>query len=246
MNYSPTTALIINKLKRPKNVSSLTEQLSEGLPEYYLEIGEFKHIKATGDNKLINLRPIQSNSLDHLTSFLENRPGRKQQKTVLTFKSFIPHTILQVSQKENNKGAIWIHRSQEKTLYFHKTLGIPDGKILLPTLLFVYEQGLRVFAIKDETSFTPESPLYKAPFHNLTVESVCMGTAKYNLKTNYWEDWITAVENAFFLSKFTHFNDTNVIDGNLNTTLTHCITQKKPFPLEKLVQTSITLNDLKL
>lgn len=247
--YMPTQAIIIHQLEK-------IDSEIEGDRPYnaqcgYMEIGNFKKNENTGQFELKNVRPMKRKSLMGLKEFLneESKKNSSIKTENLRFKNFIDKHILYTHQDQEKLSAVWIKPSSDMELYFQKALNIPDGIVHgLPALLFLLkDKTLSIFAVKNLDEFDFNANLYKAPFHNVNGNAtICMGSAKISYNNLfYWEDLIKRTEEAFFSSKFTHFNDPEVIKGNLNLILKDCIENKKPFPISKLVATKTTLESLK-
>lgn len=115
----------------------------------------------------------------------------------IRFKNPINPKILSYNSYGGNFIVTWYFRSKRKKLFF--TEKDKDGIYAIPNLIFkIVNSRLYVVAIDKEN-------LYYAPFYNTSGDSVCMGTASFDLKNyGYVEDLIENVEHLFFNSKFSH------------------------------------------
>ena len=232
--YYPEVALVVFKLRNGKGLN---------LPSVYLESYEFHRDNQSGAYELGNGQPLTKKTLEELARFLRKR--KTKERKVFTFESKrIPSHILYAGQVNSCRRVCWYLRKPKRTLYFADELNLPNGEVELPNLVFSYDNtGLSVYAYRDP-ELQGNTPLYHAPFHNTSDGTVCMGTAKIQVRSHYWEDLVQAAEKAFFQSEFTHMNGENPIKGNLNLVYDRCIRQQQPFPQDVLLPMSKTLNDI--
>jgi PRTRC genetic system protein B len=178
-----------------------------------------------------------------LAGMLEEIDPKKLEK--LSCDGFLPKNLLSYSNDNAQQNMIWYVESSAHKLNFIKGLGIKNGTMHLPTLVFkLVGSKLSVFAVKTN-NVTEETKLYKAPFHNIYSDGhICMGSAKvikaYDVRTlmKSWED-------AFFLSKFTELHsDDKVINGNLSTYIKRQIKSKGHFDKNVLIPVNETVEDL--
>ena len=224
--FNPTAAILLYEIS--KNIED------SQLPEMVLEYAEFI---PEGERFILGApRPLAQETINYLASCALHKAKQQNNLTVFTFKSIIPSEILYVRQSPDltQTDIAFVLYKPKRALYFSNSLNIQDGEISLPNLVFIYRnKALKVFAFKDD-QITQETMLYRAPFHN-TGSSVCMGSARINTKSNYWEDLMLSIDTAFFSSTFTQLHGPQVIDGNLNTVLDDCISNGKQFPEHKLI-----------
>lgn len=235
--YIPQLALIIYQ-----NTNS--HESSELFKEHYLECHSLHMNSKKGAYELSAGKPLKANTLDDLANYLTDRKAKKEE--IFNFETNrIPKNVIAVNQEGSSKSATWKLEHPKRKLYFDNTLNIEDGEVLLPNLIFSYSTtgGLNVYAYLDK-ELTNTTPLYHAPFHNTSSGSICMGTAKIVLNSSYWEDLMTAAENAFFRSIFTELHGENPVKGNLNAIYDNCIKGNIPFPTDQMIPLNKTLNDI--
>lgn len=236
--YIPKIALVVYKKK--KDDSPFID--NGDIPDFHLESCDF--IEVDGKYHLSAGTLLQENQLNQLARFLSKREQKRL--APFFFKGLIPPNILYAKQNQDIPKVIWTKTDVEEKLLFTKELGIPDGLCRLPNLVFSLNgTALKVFAFKTN-HLKENTSLYRAPFHNTDDTGVCMGNVKIKAKTRYWEDIITAAEEAFFNSLFSHINGASpLIEGyNLNTVLTNCIENGVAFPNDSLTKVKVTLKSL--
>lgn len=236
-NYEPQAALVVYK-------RSTNDQIETYLSttEYHIEHADI--VKREEEFILGATTPYNSKQLDDLAKFLNKRETKRLQPYV--FEGFISKHIHFTAQEQDKTRIICSLIAPKRHLYFSENLNIPSGEVLLPNLLFIKStNSLRVLAFKGD-ELNDQTIFYKAPFHNTSATGVCMGSAKIKPKKKTWEALAQAVDNAFFNSMFTHLNGGSPLkEGfNLNTILSKCIKQNKPFPLEALDPLNIKLSEL--
>ena len=161
-------------------------------------------------------------------------------------KGFLPSNLLYQGKNNLSVKLIWYVKSSWQNLSFSKSLGIKNGIMKVPTLIFKLNgSGLSIFATKSDNP-KKDSLLYQAPFHNIfSGGDVCMGSAKV-VKSNEINEIMKNYEKAFFQSKFTHLQSQgSPIKGNLNTMMNSCIEIKAALPKALLKrQGKMKLKDL--
>ena len=128
-------------------------------------------------------------------------------------------------------------------MYFVGSLGIPEGEIVMPGVLYeANDNTLKVYCFKGKV---PKDTLWQAPFFNVNNHAVCLGTAKakrpksltYIEAMEYWET-------MFWNSEFSHLYGGNPINGNLALITKSCIQNGDPFPTSVLIKSKTKLKDL--
>lgn len=100
----------------------------------------------------------------------------------------------------------WYIPAGKRYISFAKRTGIASGEAQLPALLFgVDNHGLSVWALASDERPTEKTPVYHAPFFNVTQGSVCMGNVRVPEGVNI-EDAVKW-EKLFFRSVFTDEGD---------------------------------------
>jgi PRTRC genetic system protein B len=157
----------------------------------------------------------------------------------------LPKRLLYQGKNNLDVELIWYLKSSWQNLIFSKNLGIKDGVMKIPTLIFKLSgDTLSVFAVKTNSP-KENTILYKAPFHNIYEGgNICMGNAKV-LKSNEINEIMENNEKAFFQSKFTELHGGSPIKGNLNTMIGRCIDIKAALPNNLLIKhKNMKLKDL--
>jgi len=148
---------------------------------------------------------------------------------------FLPKNLLYFDSNTVSPTLIWYVKPSARKLSFVKRLGIKDGIMNLPALVFKLEANdFSIFATKSNHP-DENTTLYHAPFYNIYDSgSICMGNAKAKFDNDVcsimkgWED-------AFFQSKFTELHGAeSPILGNIGTFTKRQIKNNKPFDKDVL------------
>lgn len=236
ITYTPKLALVVYERNENQDVDS------NNAPDFHLESCDF--FKNDGQYHLSAGSLLQEKQLNELAKFLSKREQKRLEP--YSFKGIIPSNVIYTSQKLDAPAVIWSKVNPCEKLMFTKELGIPDGIVKLPNLVFtLHGHSLKVFAFKA-TQLKESTPLFRAPFHNTQESGVCLGNVKIQCRTRYWEDLIKATEDAFFNSLFSHIHGDNPVKRsyNLNTILTNCIQNDVPFPNQALAKSKMKLPSL--
>lgn len=163
-----------------------------------------------------------------------------------------PETLLPVNLLHIRPGAagwaVWYTKATKVQLFFSQQLGIPAGKASIPPLLWkATKEELCIYALTSDRRPGLDTPLCHAPFFNLYKNGkVCMGTVDIEIDNdcrleNFMELW----QEYFFNSYFSHLlDDYCPVSVNIVTLWKELIGTNKPFPLEVLTVTSLTLKNL--
>jgi len=165
----------------------------------------------------------------------------------LQCKGVLPINLIYVNT-QNNGYAIWHTPPQEVSLFFTDSLGIPSGKTKIPAMLWkATKESVQVFANKGKAKPTGKSPLYYAPFFNLSQDGrVCMGTVNINIdRQTCLEDFMAQWESYFFNSYFTHtLGNYQHCKGNLIQLWQEQVNTGRDFPQDELIKNGRNLKDL--
>lgn len=197
------------------------------------------------NGSLINAHPLTVREAQQLAKSLRIESDDK--KPFLKSTGIISTHILKVDPTHNGR-VIWYTKAQYRDLYFVENLGIPNGKVHIPTLLWVADRNrISVFALKTDRRPTEKIKLFHAPFFNVHSNgSVCMGTVDINIKktssleafTNLWQEY-------FFNSYFSHLMQShNPIKGNLVSLWKNLMENNENFPKNSLKETGLTLKNI--
>jgi PRTRC genetic system protein B len=156
----------------------------------------------------------------------------------------IPQNMLYADTSLGKTKFVWFNPPQERSVCFVPSLGIQDGKMKVPGLLYVAEgESLSLYAFKGNR---PKSRLYRAPFMNVNDNgSVCLGNSKLNKPSestftniiSYWEE-------MFWRSEFSHILGSNPIHGNIATLTKRLIESGDKFPQAELKPSKVTLKQI--
>lgn len=162
--------------------------------------------------------------------------------SIVSLHGEIPKGLLYAATGIDNYKLVWYRSPERRMMYFAEILGIPNGWMRVPGLVYATDgKRLRVFAYKGPK---PKDVLFKAPFFN-TGDYVCLGNARIQKpKEQTYLNWMRYWEDMFWKSEFVHILGENPIDGNLSLVTKGCISGSKPFPLDLLKKSNITLHKL--
>lgn len=199
MDYKPLQAVIVYECEEKHS------------KEYYLESRRIALTKK--GYQMMEGIPMNDETLAELSQCIKTREVDR-----INCKGFLPKNLLYFNENNFKPNLIWYLPKSKRHLSFKKELGIKDGNYNLPALIFkLSNELLSVFAIKD-VEVTEKTKLYAAPFHNVHGDgSICLGSAIVK-KSNELTEIIKNYEDAFFMSRFSHYmNQGSPIKGNLNT-----------------------------
>ncbi|WP_259065020.1 PRTRC system protein B [Mucilaginibacter sp. X4EP1] len=233
--YLPVKALLIYQSVEQEN-DNYEHKPKEVYVESY-DIGK--------NGKPINAHPLSVKEMVALSEILQATQELKnnylQSKGVLSPKLVYVHS-------QNNGYAIWHTPPQEIVLFFSDSLGIPSGKVKIPTLLWkATRDSVQVFALKGKAKPTADTALYYAPFFNLSQDGrVCMGTVNIQIdRQTCLEDFMAKWESYFFNSYFTHtLGNYRHCKGNLIQLWQEQVATGRDFPQDELIKNGRTLKDL--
>ena len=155
----------------------------------------------------------------------------------------IPRNLLYADTTTGRTRLIWYNPPMKRKMYFVGSLGIPEGEIVMPGVLYeANDNTLKVYCFKGKVQ---KDTLWQAPFFNVNNHAVCLGTAKakrpksltYIEAMEYWET-------MFWNSEFSHLYGGNPINGNLALITKSCIQNGDPFPTSVLIKSKTKLKDL--
>ena len=195
--------------------------------------------------KPINAQPLSATECSKLAETLQ--ASREFKTAFLQPKGILPEKVLYVNSDYGGY-AVWYTPMQTVNLFFKEDLGIPNGKAVVPAMVWEADRrGLTVYALKDCNRPNEKTKLFAAPFFNIGEDDlVCMGTVDIEINKNCClEDFMSQWESYFWNSKFSHLiNSISPVHGNIVQLWKGRINTKKPFPIEMLKQNGKTLKDL--
>ena len=130
----------------------------------------------------------------------------------------VPENMLACNPRKGQEEYIWYNPPGKRQMFFHKDLNIQDGIFNLPGIVYHVKNGsMDVFAFKGKRPMET-TPLFRAPFFNVTGSSVCLGSSSLEKPQNptflslleYWEK-------RFWLTEFSH------LGGNVNPTVSNLV-----------------------
>lgn len=181
--YRPVCAIVLHRADHSKEIH----------PEYY-------DINRAG--KLIMPRSLTMEEAGEVGQWLQSA-GRDSDSYLP--RGIIPANVLHLGYHS----AIWYTPATVRHLLFTKQLKIACGSYPVPALLwFASGSQLRIFALASDKRPDIHTPLFHAPFLNLSSNgSVCMGNASVPLNdSNGLEQTMQLWEKHFFGSYFSHSN----------------------------------------
>ena len=233
--YLPVKALLIYRSVEQEN-NNYERQEAETYVERY-DIGK--------QGNHINAHPLSVKERVALSEILQATQEFKN--NYLQCKGMFPPKLIYVNT-QNNGYAIWHTPPQEVSLFFTESLGIPSGKAKIPAILWkANKESVQVFAIKGKGRPSVKTPLYYAPFFNLSQDGrVCMGTVNIQIdRQTCLEEFITQWENYFFGSYFTHtLGNYRHCKGNLIQLWQGQVGTGRDFLQNELIKNGKTLKDL--
>ena len=147
----------------------------------------------------------------------------------------LPQNFLYADSHVGREKYVWYRKEEKRMLLFDSQLKIPNGEMYVPALIYKVENNtLSVYAYKGKLS--GGTPLYRAPFYNVSSANVCLGNAKLALPlertyTNIMEYW----ETMFWKSEFVSERGGNPVAGDLRQITKDCITKGLKFPSDQLI-----------
>lgn len=221
----------------PKSALVFYETTGTETTDMYVE-----HFDMDENGTPINAHPLTVKEAEMLAKTLQTDEERS--RAFLKPKGILPTNILHINPSENGT-VLWYTKSQQRSLYFVESLGIPNGTAQVPPMLWYANKNyLAVYALATDRRPIEKTPLHYAPFFNIYEDGkVCMGTVSIDIKnSSSVEEFIQAWEDYFFNSYFSHllgsYNPTN---GNCVNVWKDLINTDKPFPKEILKKNNRTL-----
>lgn len=199
------------------------------------------------DGRPINMHPITQLEAKRLSQALY-RPETKKPKSFLRSEGFLPANVLHVDPMDKGQ-AIWYTPPQLRPLFFLDSLGLPSGKANVPGMIWqASRHRLNVWTVKGTDRPDANTKLFVAPFFNVggSSGSVCIGSARPEIAaTASLEAFITAWENMFFNSYFSHANFAELARQNIIQIWHDLLADNRMmFPEECLMPTKFTLQKL--
>jgi len=194
----------------------------------------------------VNPHPLTVREAQSLAKALDTREHAG--KAFLRPEGVLPDNVLHLDPSENGS-VVWYTKPQHQKLYFAESLGLENGTVALPALVWkANKKEMQIFALNGTAKPKAETPLYHAPFFNLYQKGyVCMGTVNVAIKSAAsLEEFISAWHAYFFDSYFSHhINEHNPVGVNLFNLYKELMADtEKKFPTDTLRTTPLTLKNL--
>lgn len=194
----------------------------------------------------VNPHPLSVREAQNLAKALDTR--EQATKAFLRPEGVLPVNVLHLDPSDNGS-VVWYTKPKRQYLYFADSLGLENGKVALPALVWkATKKELQLFALNGKSKPKADTPLFHAPFFNLYQKgNVCMGNVNVAIKSAATlEEFITAWQGYFFGSYFSHhINQHNPVGVNLFNLYKELMADpKKPFPNDALITTPLTLKNL--
>lgn len=156
----------------------------------------------------------------------------------------IPENLLACNPRKGQEEYVWYNPPAKRQMFFQKELNIQDGTFNLPGIVYHVKNGdMDVFAFKGKV-LEETTPLFRAPFFNVTGSSICLGSSSLEEPQNptflslleYWEK-------RFWLTEFSH------LGGKTNPTVSNLVkvtedSRNNPFDMNELKPMNIKLKDI--
>ncbi|WEK36150.1 MAG: PRTRC system protein B [Candidatus Pseudobacter hemicellulosilyticus] len=217
-----------------------TESPQPGQQQYYAEHYDFDELGYP-----INAHPPTLRETQRILKALDTSTGKKT--AYLMPQGLLSPSVLHLRLSGQGR-AIWYTAAQPRQLHFLEALGIPSGIAKVPPMLWCANRTtLNVFALSTTDRPEESTPLFHAPFFNLSLDGrVCLGNVLVDINTSATlEEFTTAWERYFFCSFFSHALTGSIFrPTDLTALWKELINTQAAFPLHKLVNSKFTLANL--
>ena len=189
--------------------------------------------------RLINAHPLSEKELNAFAKIFHSR--NEERERYLHCENLLPPQLLY--HNIVHKCAIWYSPPEKRTLLFSDSLGIANGEMCIPSLIWkATPTDLYLYAIKLKERANANTILYRAPFFNMYDNGkVCMGTVEVDMrKCADLHEFIDNWQEYFYNSKFSH------VIGSHHTTRSpieqlykSLLSGNKSFPVNELIKTQL-------
>jgi len=158
-----------------------------------------EHFDMDKNGSPINAHPLTEREAKVLARALVIE--KDKDKGFLKSNGILPTSILHINPNKDKGAVVWYTKTQQRQMYFVDSLGIPNGKVQVPAMLWsASKSSLTVFALTNDRRPTEKTPLYYAPYFNIYEQgNVCMGTVNIDIKNSASvEEFTRAWEHYFF------------------------------------------------
>ena len=187
-------------------------------------------------------QPLDMEQLVDIKKQIDRYVGDYKEKKVAHVHGVIPANLLYADTNDSMR-LVWWRKPESRRMFF-KDLGIPEGVMQVPGMVYSVKAGsLYVYCFRGRK---PKGLLYKAPYFNVYNDGrVCLGNSRSEKpKNGTFDQWLQYWEKLFWQSEFASLIGDNPIEGNLATVTKRCIQQGTPFPVELMKRANVKLSDL--
>lgn len=156
----------------------------------------------------------------------------------------LPPNMLWCDTRRGHESYVWYNLPGKRRMFFKNDLNIGDGMFHVPGVIYIIKnERMDIFAYKGKKP-DGRTPLYLAPFFNVTGGSVCLGNSTlekpesldFHTLLEYWEK-------RFWLSEFSH------LGGGKNPTRNNLVLvtermREQPFDNDELQPINKRLKDI--
>lgn len=204
--------------------------------------GAFVEHRSVDNGQMGAGKPLEIDTLAKIMKAVSKYVNKNT--TLVTMHGRVPSNLLYTSTSMEHHKMIWWHGPEKRMMYFSDKLGIENGMMWVPGLIYVASgRKLSIYAFKGKK---PKGALYMAPFFNVYNDGgVCLGSARVQKpKENTFENWIAYWEEMFWKSEFAAIIDQNPVKQNLALVTKKCIESGCQFPVGELIKLSKDFNSL--
>ena len=213
--------------------AALIAYASENERNFFLEV---RDIDERGN--MTEGRPVTLEFMNELVKGYSERHGS-------TPYGKIPSNLMYCDSRKGSERYVWYNPPGKRMMFFGPELKIDNAEYNLPGVIYeAGEHGMNIYAYKGDTP-DKGTPLYTAPFFNVTGSGVCLGSANLEKpKDMTYEKLLQYWEKKFWLTEFSH------LGGNGNPTRSNLVlvtkaARNRPFDLEELKPfNSLKLKDI--
>lgn len=220
-------------------MNELTKQLQEIMvPKAALIAYEYQEGHYASGSHYLELRPI-------------NKKGRMEAGIPVTYEfmdslvesysdgnrriphGWLPPNMLWCDTRRGHESYVWYNPPGKRRMFFKNDLNIGDGMFHVPGVIYIIKnERMDIFAYKGKKP-DGRTPLYLAPFFNVTGGSVCLGNStlekpesldfhtllecKYSINSLvYWVTYVHNVVYSFYRSMiYCYINSTQRCAGSI-------------------------------
>ena len=157
---------------------------------------------------------------------------------------WLPPNMLWCDTRRGHESYVWYNPPGKRRMFFKNDLNIGDGMFHVPGVIYIIKnERMDIFAYKGKKP-DGRTPLYLAPFFNVTGGNVCLGNSTlekpesldFHTLLEYWEK-------RFWLSEFSH------LGGGKNPTRNNLVLvtermREQPFDNDELQPINKRLKDI--